>query len=170
MEMAERALDHARSNPYTARMRISTFRLYLLRAMYLMISLFVMSQFWPLLFNHKPWSLMHGVAVSMFAAMGPLALLGLRYPLKMLPVLLFELTWKSLWLVAVGLPLWYAHQVDLNTWTTIKACLMGVVSLPIVIPWRYVFATYVKARGDRWRSEETAARAEAQSRIEATAA
>jgi len=148
---------------------VSTFRLYLLRATYLMISVFLVTQIWPLLFHHRPWSLMHGVAVSLLAAMAPLMLLGLRYPLKMLPILLFEFFWKTIWVVAIGLPLWSAGHVDADTFETIKACGMGVVICPIVIPWGYVFANYVKPRGDRWRPEGAASTA-ARSRSEAPAA
>lgn len=132
---------------------VSTFRLYLLRAVYLMISVFLLTQIWPLLFHHRPWSLMHGVAVCLLAAIAPFVLLGLRYPLKMVPFLLFELAWKSIWLVAIGLPLWRAHQIDATNYETVKACLMGVVIFPLVIPWPYVFRKYVKERGDRWRRE-----------------
>ena len=38
-------------------------------------------------------------------AMSVLALLGLRYPQRMLPVLLFEVAWKMIWLAAVVVPL-----------------------------------------------------------------
>jgi hypothetical protein len=130
---------------------VSTLRLYLLRATYLMVFVFLTTQIWPAIFFHtKPWSLMHGVACCLLAAMAPLMALGLRYPVKMVPILLFELTWKSIWLFAMGLPLWSAHRVDPDTFETIKACAMGVILFPLVIPWRYVFATYVKAPGDRW--------------------
>lgn len=134
----------------TPRIMVSTFRLYLLRANYLVISLFLTTQIWPLLFHHRPWSVMHGVAVCLLAAMAPLVLLGLRYPLKMLPILLFEMTWKTIWVIAIGIPLWRAHQIDADTWETFKACLLGVVIFPISIPWPYVFANYLKPRGDRW--------------------
>jgi len=30
------------------------------------------------------------------------------------------------------------------------ACLMGIVLCPIVIPWPYVLANYVKKPGDKW--------------------
>jgi hypothetical protein len=130
---------------------VSTFRLYLLRATYLMVFVFLTTQIWPAIFNHtKPWSLMHGVACCLLAAMAPLMALGLRYPVKMVPILMFELTWKSIWLIAIGLPLWTAHHVDADTLETIKACGMGVILFPIVIPWRYVFEMYLKAPGDRW--------------------
>ncbi|HEX7679364.1 MAG TPA: hypothetical protein VF713_14630 [Thermoanaerobaculia bacterium] len=131
---------------------VSTFRLYLLRGTYLLIFVFLASSIWPLIIHHtKPWSLMHGVACCLLAAMAPLVALGIRYPLQMLPVLLFELLWKSIWLIAIALPLWQAHQIDPDTAETVKACLMGWVIFPIVIPWPYVFANYVKKAGDRWR-------------------
>ena len=69
----------------------------------------------------------------------------------MLPLLFFELVWKSIWLIVVALPLWSARQpMDAKTSETVLACLMGVI-FPIVIPWRYVFSNYVMKRGDRWR-------------------
>ena len=123
-----------------------------------MISVFLLTQIWPALIRHAgTGTLMTGVARCLLAAMAPLVLLGLRYPLKMLPILLFELTWKSIWLLAFGLPLWMGHRVDADTFETIKACLMGAVLFPIVIPWGYVFTNYVKPRGDRWGREGAAA-------------
>lgn len=129
---------------------VSTFRLYLMRAVYLMIFAFLSSTMWPLLFNHRPWELMHGVAVSLLAALGALMALGLRYPLKMLPMLLFEWLWKTIWVVAIGLPLWRAGKLDADFAETFKATFMGVVLVPLIIPWPYVWANYVKKPGDRW--------------------
>jgi hypothetical protein len=77
--------------------------------------------------------------------------LGIRYPLQMLPMLLFELLWKAIWLLAVALPLWSAHHLDPDTMDTVNACLMGVVLCLIVIPWPYVLANYAKKPGDRWK-------------------
>ncbi|MET1087952.1 MAG: hypothetical protein ABWY04_12665 [Arthrobacter sp.] len=43
-----------------------------------------------------------GVAQSL------LFFLGVRYPLKLIPILLFEMIWKVIWLSTVALPLWPA--------------------------------------------------------------
>jgi hypothetical protein len=131
-------------------MEVSLWRLYALRAVYLMIAGLMGTQIWPLVFHHRPWELMHGVAVAMLAAVTGLALLGIRYPLRMLPLLLVEFAWKSIWLLSVAYPLWQAHQIDADTAETVKACLMGVI-FPLVIPWGYVIANYVRGAGDRWR-------------------
>jgi hypothetical protein len=86
-----------------------------------------------------------------------LAAWGIRYPLQMLPVLLFELIWKSLWLISVALPLWSAGQMDARTWSTIIDCLVGVAIMPIVIPWGYVISNYVRRPGDPWKRDATSA-------------
>jgi hypothetical protein len=130
---------------------VSLFRLYLLRAMYLLIIVGLGIVVWPGVIHHeKPWELMEGVVQCMLAAFSALSVLGLRYPLQMLPLLLWELVWKAIWLSVVALPLWTSGQMDESTWATASACLIAVI-IPFVIPWRFVFAHYVKKRGDRWR-------------------
>ena len=144
------------SNKKTAKMNeVSLFRLYLLRALYLLFVVGLGIVWWPevihqLLYQEQSWELMAGVVASMLTAFSVLSILGLRYPLQMLPLLLWELVWKSIWLIVVALPLWLAGQMDESTWATAYACLF-VLIVPFVIPWRYVFTHYVKKRGDRWR-------------------
>jgi len=131
---------------------VSAFRLYLLRAMYLLIVVGLGFTIWPGIIRHPlSWDLMQSATSSLLAGVSVLALVGIRYPLQMLPLLLFELVWKSIWLIAVALPLWAAHRIDAETWETVKACLMGVVLVPLVVPWPYVVAHYVKKPGDPWR-------------------
>jgi hypothetical protein len=78
---------------------LSVRRLRLLRLGYLILGGGLVIYKWPLLFHHaEPWPPMTSVVTSMLVAMSLLALLGLRYPVKMLPIMLFEVTWKLLWL------------------------------------------------------------------------
>src|SRR5882672_4351371 len=131
--------------------QVSVLRLYALRAAYLLIVVGLGIEIWPGILHHeKPGALMQGVVYCVLAAVSALAVLGLRYPLQMLPLLFFELVWKSIWLLAVALPLWSANQMDARTSETATACLMGVIFL-VVIPWPYVFANYLLKPGDRWR-------------------
>jgi hypothetical protein len=129
---------------------VSTFRLYLLRAGYLLLVVGLGSTIWPaILDNTTTWELQRGVVVSMLGAMSVLAVAGIRYPLQMLPLLFFELTWKSIWLLRIALPLWSAHQLDARTWEIVIECLIAVIFL-VVIPWRYVFENYMKKVGEPW--------------------
>ena len=130
---------------------LPVWRLYALRAGYLLFVLGLGPVIWPGLIHHeKPWALPVTVVRSMLGAMSLVAILGLRYPLKMVPLLFFELTWKAIWLIVIALPLWSAHQLDAAGVEIAEECYVAVIFV-IVIPWRYVFATYVMAPGDRWR-------------------
>jgi hypothetical protein len=131
---------------------VTRFRLHLLRATYLLIVVGLGVVIWPGILRHSDaWAQRHDDTASLLAGVSVLALLGLRYPLQMLPLLLFELVWKTIWLIAIAWPLWRANQVDPQIWESIKACLMGVVLMPIVIPWPYVFANFMRKPDDRWR-------------------
>jgi hypothetical protein len=130
---------------------VSLFRLYLLRGVYLLIVVGLSLVVWPGVIHHNtPWELMEGVVACMLAAFSALCFLGLRYPLQMIPMLLWEMLWKLIWLIKVSIPLWAAGQMDEATLTTTISILVVLV-VPFGIPWRYVFAHYVKKRGDRWR-------------------
>jgi len=131
--------------------RVSTFRLYLLRAAYLLLAAGAFSISWmQILDPHRRWELMHGVVVSMLGAMSMLALLGIRYPLQMLPLLFWEMTWKTIWLLRVALPLWRSQHMDEATAENVFACSL-VILVAIAVPWRYVFERYVRNPGDPWR-------------------
>jgi len=126
---------------------VSTLRLYLMRGLYLLN--FVLGVYvWPGIIKHEGLSdPLQAVAISFWAALFALSGLGLRYPLRMLPLLFMQLFYKSIWLLAVALPLWVGgRSADLT-----DGMVMGVVLDLIVIPWPYVRANYLRARGDRWR-------------------
>jgi hypothetical protein len=131
---------------------VSIVRLYLLRAMYALILVGLALMIWPLLLR-APNDLEHmrGVVWSVLTAVSLLAAVGIRYPLKMLPLLLFEVVWKTIWLLAIGLPRWSAGSLTPGMADTFQNCLMGVVLVPLVVPWRYVFSHFAAAKGDRWR-------------------
>lgn len=131
--------------------QISLLRLYLLRVVYLAIAVGMGLQMWPVILHHsldKP--LMSGVADCLLGALALLCLLGLRYPVKMLPLLLFEVTWKTAWLLGFALPLWQANRLDADTLQSVWACAMVVIVIPI-LPWRHLIDTYIRQPGDRWR-------------------
>lgn len=131
---------------------VTAYRLYLLRALYLLIAVGQGILQWPKLVHHSAsWDLWHGVGVCMLAALAALALLGIRYPLQMLPLLIYELTWKLMWMLSVALPLWLSHRMDAEIAENVFAIGLGVVLCPLVIPWGYVFTNYIKKAGDRWK-------------------
>jgi hypothetical protein len=134
----------------TRREEVSIVRLYVLRVLYLLLVVMLGSDVWPtLLHAPKPLGPLEGVAYSFWAALSTLGLLGIRYPLKMLPVVLLQFLYKAVWLVMVFLPL-RAAGVSAGAGLS-KAMIGGVIVDVLVIPWPYVTANYLRMPGDRWR-------------------
>ncbi|AKC85788.1 hypothetical protein [Pseudoxanthomonas suwonensis] len=132
---------------------VSTLRLLLLRGMYLLIAVGLGLTLWPsILFPTGTAADPHSVIRALLGGLSLMCLLGLRYPLRMLPLLLFELAWKVIWVVATALPAWRAGTLDAYGSETLFACLMGVVLVPLALPWGYVWRHYVLARGEPWRA------------------
>jgi hypothetical protein len=127
---------------------VSLVRLYILRAMYLLLVIGGAIVFLPQLVGHEPTA--RGVIPSMLGGLWLLACFGLRYPVQMLPILLFELAWKTIWLIDYGLPQWRAGGHTAQFTEDFKAIALGMILIPI-IPWGYVFRHYVKMPGARWR-------------------
>ena len=146
--MTSTAVTVSRDAPAPAESEVSLARLYVLRAMYLVLVIGGGIAFLPQLFGHEPTA--RGVIPSMLAAMWLLACFGLRYPLQMLPILLFELAWKTIWLLDYGLP---QRMAGLNT-QVFKEDFNNIALAPVifilVIPWGYVFRHYLKKPGARW--------------------
>lgn len=129
---------------------LPTWRLNLMRVGYLVMGAGLVITKWPEFLAHEPWELMHGTVLAMLVAMSVLALVGLRLPQQMLPVLLFEVGWKVLWLAAVALPLWLDDNLTGATREqTIKV--LWVIIVIAVIPWRHSFRQFILASSERWR-------------------
>lgn len=126
------------------------YRLHMMRGGYLLMGLGLAVVKWPLLPTADSLPVFEGVVACVLTAMSLLALLGLRYPVKLLPVLLFESAWKLIWLAAVALPKAVSGNLDTATEEVLISCSLVVVVLAVT-PWSYVWRTYVRASGDRWR-------------------
>lgn len=131
---------------------LPVYRLYLLRAMYLLIGVAEGMQIWPAIIHHTHvWDFWHGVGMSFLGALTLLCLLGVRYPVRMMPLLIYELVWKTIWILAAWLPLYLAHHLDPDTAEQAFSIFFGPVLVPIVLPWGYIWKHYVIDPGDRWR-------------------
>ncbi len=131
---------------------VPAWRLHALRAVYALIAIAMGGMTWPAILTHSgDWSFFGGVVKCMLGALTLLCLLGIRYPLQMLPLLFWELAWKTIWLLAVALPAWMTNSIDAEMADNIVATGL-VVLVYVAIPWRYVAQHYVTKAGDPWRS------------------
>ena len=130
---------------------VSPIRLWVMRAMYLVMAVGLGLTVWPSIVSHDPeLPRMTSVVFALLGTLGLLSLVGLRYPLQMIPLLLFELIWKAIWLAAFALPRWLAGTLDEGMRSTVFDTSLGMILL-VVIPWRHVYANYVARPGDPWK-------------------
>lgn len=123
-------------------------RVHVMRGAYLVITVGLAVVKWPLLPTASTLPLSEGVTLALLVELSLLALLGVRYPVQMLPVLLFESASKLLWLGAVALPKAVAGTLNDATTQVVVSCSLVVVLA--AVPWTYVWRRFVREPGDRW--------------------
>lgn len=130
----------------SASSEVPLWRLHVLRATYLLLVVGLGATIVPELFDHEPTA--RGVIPGMLSGLWLLAFLGLKYPLQMLPLLMFEFAWKSVWMLKYGLPQYFSGDMP-PTWSgDFQAIAAGVILMPIVIPWGHVYRRYIKGPMD----------------------
>jgi hypothetical protein len=113
---------------------LPTYRLKLMRVGYLLMDLGLAVVKWPLIPDAASLPVFEGVVAALLTAMSLLAFLGLRYPVQMLPLLLFDSLWKSIWLVSVAIPHLIAGDMDAAMSSVLFSVSLVVVILAVV-PW-----------------------------------
>lgn len=85
----------------------------------------------------------------MMAAMALLCLLGMRYPLQMLPLLLWETLWKTIWVLSIALPAFGNSQ-----WSELETTFyqtIGIVILYFILPWSYIWSRFFRQVTEPWK-------------------
>lgn len=128
----------------------SIVRLNFLRGGYLLLVIGLGLTIWPSILDGQSFELQRGIVVCMLASLSALSVLGLRYPLRMLPLLFFEMAWKSIWLLRIALPLWYTNRLEAAAAEMVFACSIAIV-FPFLVPWSYGWDTYLIEHAEPWR-------------------
>jgi hypothetical protein len=118
--------------------------IYLLRLLFTLMFLFLTYDSWTHIFNHTgPWENANAAAWCMWGSYSVISFIGILRPLKMLPIVLFEIVYKIAWLAIVAYPLWVNNELIGSPAEGMTRVFVWVV-LPIVaMPWRYFFRTHI---------------------------
>lgn len=129
---------------------VPLWRLNLLRAMFLVFAVggFLVHPQWLL---DNPDLTRRGMLDCMLVGLWILSFFGVRYPLQLLPIFLFEFAWKSVWLFAFGLPQWMSGRADAQLSQDLWMIGLGPIVFGLIIPWGYVWRYYFKQPAERWR-------------------
>ena len=122
---------------------IATWRVHCIRLLFLLMAGVMGSFVWyRLLFESADLPAQHSLGRSMLAALALLSLLGVRYPIQMMPLMIYEVAWKTIWLVLIAFRAWLAGKWTPDIEGLFHDCI-GIVLAYIFMPWRYVWARYV---------------------------
>ncbi len=128
---------------------IAPWRLNLLRTNYLLWALAGLFFALPPLFDHPPDA--RGMVDSMLAGLWVMGLLGLRHPLRMLPIFLFEFVWKTAWLACFGIPQWLSGNGSPSLAGDLLSIGNGPLLFGLIIPWDHVWRHYLRGPAEPWR-------------------
>ena len=118
--------------------------IYLLRLFYFLMAFFVATDAWTSIITHEgSWDRFRAMALCVWAAYATLAVFGLFHPLKWLPIMIFMIFYKSLWLIVVAYPLWRANELAGSPAEEMTKAFLGVPAAMIAVPWMYVFENYI---------------------------
>lgn len=121
--------------------------IYLLRTFSLLIFLFVGFDSVSAIVNHHgSWDPMKAAALCMFASYATLSVIGVFRPLKMLPLFVFVILYKSIWLAVVAYPLWAADRLAGSPAEGMAKVFVWIVLLIPAVPWKYFIRQYVLGR------------------------
>ncbi|UII79155.1 hypothetical protein [Flagellimonas sp. CMM7] len=124
--------------------KLSKLRLVLMRGLYLLTFIGLAFQAWEyLLFPDEPLDYITGVAFSFWASYATLMGIGVRYPLKMLPLLFLQLAYKATWALGIYLPMKEASLVTPEAESFLWICVVAVILDIVVIPWKYVLNNHL---------------------------
>lgn len=123
---------------------VRSIHLVLLRVLYLLMVLFVATDAWGTILRHEGgWDPTRAVAWCVWATYPTLALLGLWHPLRMLPLLLFTIGYKALWLAVVAWPLWRAGTLAGSPAEGMAMVFLWTPLAVVAVPWGYVWRHFV---------------------------
>lgn len=118
--------------------------IYVLRLFFALMFVFVALDSWKIIFTHEgPWDPTKAVARCVWVAYSTLAILGVYHTLRMLPIMLFMIFYKGLWLIVVALPLWLAGTLQSSPAEEMTRVFSGILIPIVFMPWKYVFKKYL---------------------------
>ncbi len=122
----------------------------LLRVFFLLVVVFVGYDAVGYLLRYEPPAgHVQAAAFSMWAAFAVMGVLGFLHPLRMLPLVAFDIVYKVIWLGVVAWPLWSTGRLAGSPAEEMTGAFLWVVLPAAAMPWRYAFHTLIRGRNAR---------------------
>lgn len=129
-------------------MKVAPWRIWGLRIIFAAMVIVLGSKQWShILAGTSDWPAWEGLGRTMLATLATLAVIGVFRPLKVLLLMIYEMSWKILWLMAIALPAWLDGRT-VPSIVNVTATCIGMAILTILIPWHFVWSHYIAGRAE----------------------
>ncbi len=123
---------------------VPAINIFLLRLLFLLMFVFLSFDAWRHIFQHTgPWKNADAAAWCMWGSYAIISFIGIRKPLKMLPIVLFEIIYKVTWLMIVAYPLWVKNELAGSSAEGMTHVFVWVIFPIVAMPWKYFFKSFV---------------------------
>lgn len=118
--------------------------IYLLRVLYVLMPLGAGTEAWQTIAAHEgPWDHTKAVAWCVWAAYPTLSIFGLIRPLRWLPIVIFMIFYKTVWLFVVAYPLWRAGTLAGSPPEQMASVFIAAPFIALIVPWGYVMRNFI---------------------------
>lgn len=117
--------------------------IYLLRVLYFLMFAGAGTEAWQKLATETSWDHTKAIAWCVWAAYPTLGLFGLINPLRWLPIVIFMIFYKTVWLLIVADPLWRAGTLAGSPPEQMATVFIAAPFIALIVPWGYVVRNYV---------------------------
>jgi len=124
--------------------------IYFLRTLYLLMFTMIGYESWSTIFGHEgAWDHTKAVAWCVWAAYTTLSFFGILNPLRWLPIVVFMIFYKTLWLIVVALPLWRAGTLAGSPPDEMAHVYIAAPFIALIVPWGYFVKRFILGRERR---------------------
>lgn len=120
-------------------------RLHIMRLLFFLNFISLAFDNWStVLFPDEQMDTLTGVSISFWAGFSLLNLIGIRFPLKMIPLLMLQLIYKAAWIIGTYLPARRNGLLDDSLESFLWVCVAGIALNLLIIPWGYTYKYFLK--------------------------
>lgn len=119
--------------------------IYVLRVYFALMFFMMGFTAWSHIFSHKgEWKPLNGVVWCVWAAYATMSVFGIYKTLKMLPIILFMIFYKILWLIVVAFPLWKSNKLVGSSAEELANIFIWATVPILFFPWIYFYKNFIK--------------------------
>ncbi|MDG2342741.1 MAG: hypothetical protein P8L24_06765 [Cytophagales bacterium] len=124
---------------------IRPINIYGMRFIYILMATLLAMDVWTHIITYdQKWDPSDAMNWSVWAAFTLFAVIGIFHTVKMIPIMVLEIVYKTIWLILVALPLFQDGNLSDDT-TDGMIFPFILVILPVTfVPWGYVVKKYIK--------------------------